>query len=115
MNDYSLQTDLYQVYGNFTSFESVGYRVYGSPSTYTLNNVTYGLLGGSFRFSKESSGGLMLNYGGRVIATGTDHKEAILFFSNKMSKDWKLQAYMLKGFTTSSPDWGAGLTSSFML
>lgn len=111
-NDYSLQSDLYQVSGNFTAFGNIGYRVNGSPVAYTLNNVFFGLLGGSYNFSQETSGGAMLNLSQKTTAMGSSHAEALFFLSHKIEKDWKVQGYALTGFTNSVPDFGAGVTVS---
>lgn len=114
-NDYMLQSDLYQVNGDFTAFGNIGYRVNGSPAAYTLNNVVYGLLGGSYKFSQETSGGAMLNLSQKTSVAGSSHAEALFFVSHKIDKDWKVQGYALKGLTNSVPDSGAGVTFSCIL
>jgi hypothetical protein len=39
--------------------------------------------------------------------------EAIFFVSRKLDKIWKAQGYVLKGFTNSVPDFGAGATIAY--
>lgn len=109
-NDYAVQADVYQTTGRLTGFGTAGYRKYGSPATYTLNNVYYGLLGGSYKFDKATGGGAMFNYSQKVSASSSPHREAIFFVSRKLENNWKAQGYVLKGFTSSVPDWGFGLT-----
>ncbi len=113
-NDYAFQSDLYQVTGDLTTFGTLGYRMYGSPATYTLNNVFYGWLGGSYKFDHASSGGIMFNYSQKVVITGSSHSEVIAFASQKLEDNWKAQGYLLKGFTNSVPDWGAGVNITYL-
>lgn len=113
-NDYAFQSDLYQVKGNLTTFGTVGYRIYGSPATYTLNNVFYGWLGGSYKFGQETNGGIMLNLSQKIVTTGSSHTEVIAFVSHKLEDNWKAQGYVLKGFTNSVPDWGFGANATYL-
>jgi len=114
-NDYSLQTDLYQTTGKMTSFGGIGYKVYGSPASYTLNNVFFGSLGGSYKFNPKTNGGLMFSYKEKTISTGSPHEEAILFARHNIDKVWKIDGYALKGFTKSSPDFGLGVSINHLL
>jgi hypothetical protein len=113
-NDYALQSDLYKVTGSLTTFGTFGYRVYGSPPGYTLSNAFYGSLGGSYKFSPETYGGISYNVGQKVIATGSVHREAMLFVTHKLDKSWKLQGYVLKGFSNSVPDSGLGVSVAYV-
>jgi hypothetical protein len=113
--DYAFQSDVFQLTGRLTSFGTLGYKVYGRPTGYTLNNVFYGLLGGSYQFDQETNGGLMLNLAQKSTATGASRIEAIFFASHKLEKNLKAQGYVLKGFTRSVPDWGIGASIGFLL
>jgi hypothetical protein len=113
-NDYAFQADLYRVQSDLTAFGTLGYRLYGSPATYTLNNVFYGYAGGSYKFSQASSAGLMFNFSQKVVSTGSSHAEAIAFASHKLGEEWKAQGYVLKGYTNSVPDWGAGANITYI-
>ncbi len=113
-NDYAFQADLYRVRHDLTAFGTLGYRLYGSPVAYTLNNVFYGYFGGSYKFSQASSGGLMFNFSEKVVSTGSSHAEAIVFASHKLGEEWKAQGYVLKGYTNSVPDWGAGANITYI-
>jgi len=114
-NDYSLQTDLYHLSGKLTTFGGIGYKDYGSPATYTLNDVFFGSLGCSYKVDQKTNGGLMFLYKEKTIATGSPHEEAILFVRHKIEKNWKLQGYALKGFTKSSADFGLGASINYLL
>jgi len=114
-NDYAFQSDLFQLTGRLTSFGTLGYRVYGRPTGYSLSNVFYGLLGGSYQFDQETYGGMMLNLAQKSTATGASRMEAILFASHKLDQNLKAQGYVLKGFTRSVPDWGIGASIGVLL
>jgi hypothetical protein len=114
-NDYSLQSEIFQLAGNLTKFGILGYKVYGKPAGYTLNNIFYGSLGGSYKFNQETNGGVMLDLSEKNTPTGSSHVEAIFFASHKLKNNWKAQAYFLKGFTSSVPDWGVGASFSLPL
>jgi hypothetical protein len=112
-NDYALQSDVYQVTGRLTTFGTLGYQVYGRPAGYTLNNAFYGWLGGSYKFNPENSGGVMFSFGQKITTTGSSRSEALIFANHKIEKNWKAQGYVLKGFTNSVPDFGAGATVAY--
>lgn len=115
-NDYALQSELYQVTNNLTVFGTLGYKVYGIPAgvAYKLNNVFFGSLGSSFKFSQVTNSGILLNLGQKTTATGSSHVEAIFFASHKIDKNWKARGYVLKGITRSVPNWGSGATVSYL-
>lgn len=114
-NDYAFQTDVFQLTGSLTSFATLGYKIFGRPTGYTLNNAFYGLLGGSYQFDQETYGGMMLNLAQKSTATGESRMEAIIFASHKLDKNLKAQGYVLKGFTRSVPDWGIGASIGVLL
>ncbi len=109
-NDYAFQTNVARMFGHLTTFGSLGYRIYGSPATYTLNNAFYGLLGGSYKFTPETHAGLMVFARQAVLVNGYQRREAMLFVNQKVDPRWKLQGYLIKGFAKASPDYGAGVS-----
>ncbi len=113
-NDYTLQSDVFKVMGDLTVFGTLGYRVYGSPAAYTLNNVFFGSLGVSYKLGQATHAGGMLTGGQKVSATGSSRQEMLLFASHKFEKNWKTQGYLLKGFTNSVPNWGIGATVAYL-
>jgi hypothetical protein len=114
-NDYSLESSIYQAFGDLTAFGTLGYKVYGSPATYRLRNIFYGSFGGSFKYDQATNAGAMIILGQKVTATSSSRTEALLFVSHKLEKDWKLQGYALKGFTNSVPSWGCGASVDYLL
>lgn len=113
-NDYAFQSELYKITGDYTTFGTIGYRVYGSPQGFAFNNVFYGSLGVSYKFSLETSGGILWSGGERITNAVAARSEALAFVSHKLGNSWKAQGYLLKGFTNSVPDWGAGATVAYL-
>jgi hypothetical protein len=113
--DYAFQSEVYQLTGGLTSFGALGYKVYGRPTGYSLNNVFYGYLGGSYKFNQETNGGMMLNLAQKSTEMSSPRIEVVFFASLKLDKSRKVQGYALKGFTNSVPNWGTGASIVFLL
>jgi Putative MetA-pathway of phenol degradation len=107
-NDYSLQADFFKPIGDNTLFGSLGHRWYGSPPGVHLDNVFYGSIGVSHRFSSQSSAGVAYDYRPRIIAGGGEISELTAFWSQRLAGGWKLQPYAVLGFGRASPDYGVG-------
>lgn len=107
-DDYSLQADVYKTFDKFTAFGTLGYKVLGDPAGVNLDNVFYGSLGGSYKFTQKTSGGVILDLRQKASPTGAPQRELTAFVSHKIDKTWKAQAYLVHGFADGSPDWGAG-------
>ena len=107
-NDYVTQVDIYKGFGKFTAIAGIGYRVYGNPSFGTLDNVFYGSIGGAYRISQTTSIGAFYDYRPKITDAGSEISEVLSFVSYKVSDQWKLQGYFVKGFSDGSPDYGGG-------
>ena len=109
------ETDLYlelkpfYVRGSATWFGTAGYKIYGDPPAIDYRNVWYGTLGGMWRHSQQLSVGAMLSGRQKVTATSDTRRTVMAFATRSLAADTRLQAYLLKGFGESSPDWGGGL------
>jgi len=108
-NDYSAQADLYKFMGDFTLLGSLGYKYRGDPTGIDLDNVLMVSAGGTFKFSPDVKGGLVFDYRESAISGNDSIQELTGFVSRRLGEAWKLQVFVLTGFTDSSPDWGAGL------
>ncbi len=113
-DDYAIEATLFKASERLSPFGAVGYKIYGSPAAYTLNNVFYGSLGASYKLSQESSVGAMLIEGQKVMAKRSARSELILFGSRTFDRNWKIQGYLLKGLTSSVPDWGGGVLIDYI-
>ncbi len=108
-NDYYLKADVYKYFDKFTLMGTAGYKVSGDPAGVDLDNALFGSVGGVYRFTPETRGGLFYDYRESAFSTSDSIRELTGFVSRKMNEDWRLQVYALTGFSDSSPDLGGGL------
>ena len=113
-NDYIGQIDLYQSFGDFTALGTIGYRVYGDTSSAPLDNVFFGSLGGSYKIALGTSAGVIYDYRPAITTNGSAISETTAFLNHKISDNWKAQAYLVKGFSSGSPDYGVGALVSYV-
>jgi len=106
--DYAVQLDFFKPFDATTLFGSIGYRIYGDPPGQTLRDVPYAAIGASYRMSQQASVGVAYDYRPRIVDGGGKVSEATLFWSNRLSPQWKLQVYGVVGFADASPDAGIG-------
>ena len=66
-------------------------------------------VGSIYKFTPEVNGGLFFDYRESAINGNDSIQELTAFVSRRMTDDWRLQLYVLTGFTDSSPDWGGGI------
>jgi len=110
-NDYGAQVDVYKnLDNNLTLYTGLGYTILGSSDFIHLNNVFNFVAGGSLKLDAERSVGLQYDAREKVTDDGSPLNELTAFYTQKLDPQWKLQAYVLKGFSDGSPDWGAGVT-----
>lgn len=108
-NDYSVQADFFKFADQLTLVGSVGYKFRGDPTGYDLENVLMASVGSIYKFTPEVNGGLFFDYRESAINGNDSIQELTAFVSRRMTDDWRLQLYVLTGFTDSSPDWGGGI------
>jgi hypothetical protein len=107
-NDYSLQADAYKVIDDFTPFATLGYRILGSPPGLSLNNIWFASAGATYRLTAATAVGAALDLQEKSSDTVANVSELTGFITHNLDRHWKLQGYVLTGFTTSSPDFGLG-------
>src|SRR4029077_4705287 len=88
--DYAVQLDFFKPFDATTLFGSIGYRIYGNPPGQTLRDVPYAAIGASYRMSQQASVGVAYDYRPRIVDGGGKVSEATLFWSNRLSPQWKL-------------------------
>jgi hypothetical protein len=113
-NDYAAQLYAYKAIGDFTPSLVYGYEVLGSSAEVPLDNVHYGAVGGDYRFSELTRGGVEYRSVQKAAATAAEQREAVLYVNRAIGKDAYLGAYLLKGYSAGSPDSGYGLSISSM-
>jgi len=107
-NDYGLQVRLSRVVGKWYLAGTAGYREQGSPAGLHLRNVAYGQLDIIRTLGHHNSLGLSTFYNQASLATGTTRLMSAAYFTHHMDRDWSATFYLMKGYTRSSPDVGAG-------
>lgn len=108
-NDFSVQAEIYRVLGSHTLFGTLGFKKMGDPDGIDLKDPLYTSLGWSFRATQETALGLSYDFRQKIQNSGSPLREATGFLTHKLDKDWKLQAYLVSGFSKASPDIGGGL------
>lgn len=111
--DVYAQLDVYKVSGAWTPFATLGYKAIGDTASTNYNNVVYSALGTTYKFDDKSSAGVRWFMRQKTTDTNDPRRELTLFASHKLSSNWKLQGYAIKGFSDASPDWGLGATIGY--
>ena len=107
-NDFTVKADFLKFTEKVTWIGSVGYRFRGQPPGATLDDALLASAGGIYKFNGDTRAGMFFDY--RESSIGADPtQELSVFLSNRISTDWRLQAFVFRGFTDSGADWGAGL------
>jgi len=108
--DYSVFVDLYQPIGDALAFGTVGWTKKGDPDGVDYRDPWYATLGMSYRLRHGFSVGMFHDYRQKVTTHGSRVSETAAYVEHKLSQQFKLQAYVLVGFSDASPDRGAGAT-----
>ena len=108
-DDVYVQADAYLPPINATiPFGTIGYKFLGSPPGVDLRDVVYGAVGFQHALSPQRSIGLSW-YGQEAPVVGGDPQSELTGFLNqRLSADWKAQAYAVLGLAKGSPDFGIG-------
>lgn len=108
--DYSVFADVYQPIGNALAFGTVGWTKKGDRDGVDYRDPWYATLGLSYRLRHGFTVGIFHDYRQRVTTHGSHVSETTVYVEHKISQQFKLQAYVLVGFSNASPDRGAGAT-----
>lgn len=112
-NDYVLQLDVYKKIQQWTIFGGIGYSDLGSSFDIPLRNVYNASVGSTYKLSDKINLGMAYDYREKSSSTGFAQNELTAFYIHKFDKSWKGQAYLLKGFSDGSPDWGGGVSVAY--
>ena len=110
--DHSFEVDFTKVYDKITVFSTVGYKVFGDPDDYDLDNVFYGSIGAQYSLDEISRLGLIYDIRDRTTDSGHGISELTGYYGRTLSEHWRLMVYGVAGLSDGSPDWGAGITLS---
>lgn len=110
--DQSLLLDVLYPLGESSAFAVVGRTKKGDPDGVDYRDPWFSTLGFSHRLSDAVNLGAMYDYRQKLTASGDPVSEATLFVERKFAERYKLQGYLVRGFSDASPEAGAGLTLS---
>jgi hypothetical protein len=108
-NDYAVQTDVYRTLDKHTLFGTLGYKKMGDPNGIDLKDPFYASLGWSFRATQASALGLSYDFRQKILDGGAPLREVTGFVTHKLDPHWKLQGYLVSGYSNASPDLGGGV------
>ncbi len=111
--DFYAQADVYQVYGDWAPFATLGYRVLGDSADFELENGLYASVGASYRWSEPTRVGAVFDWRQRAVSGGDAAVELTLFATHRLNERLRVQAYVLAGFSDASPDHGVGGVLSY--
>ena len=108
-NDYAVQTEIYRMLGSSTLFGTLGYKKMGDPAGTDLKDPFFTSVGWSYKVSQVTTLGLSYDFRQKVQDSGAPLRDATAFATHKLDEHWKLQAYLVTGFSKASPDLGGGM------
>ena len=111
--DFAIQGDLYKTISRFTLSATFGYRVLGNPAGVTFHNVLYGAAGIGYQLSSRTSIGTSYNMGQSPVKL-QDSRDISIYVSQRVSDNFRLNIYGLRGLSERSPDWGGGLNLRYV-
>ncbi|HET7359936.1 MAG TPA: transporter [Rhodanobacteraceae bacterium] len=112
-NDYGVNLDLYKGIGAWTLFGGAGYTDYGSSAFIRLHNGANANVGANYKVGGNDTVGGYYYYREKISDSGYAQDEASLFWNHRFDTAWRLQTYVLTGFSKGSPDWGAGASLKY--
>ncbi len=108
--DYSFRLGLYKVFDKLTPYVKGGYKFYGRAK---LNDVFFVSTGLSYKVNSTIAAGFDYAWREKVSDTGAERNRITGFSSQKLTKNWGLQEYIIKGFGRSTAAWGGGISISY--
>ncbi|SNX60771.1 hypothetical protein SAMN06296273_2240 [Nitrosomonas ureae] len=111
--DYAIQGDLFKTISKLTLSATLGYRILGNPSGITFHNVLYGAAGVGYQLSPTVTMGTSYTMGQSPVRL-EDSRDLMLYISQRVTNNFRLNAYGIRGFSDRSPDWGGGINLRYI-
>jgi hypothetical protein len=89
-------------------FGGAGFMKYGSSQYIVLHNGWNANLGAGYKLDDANDIGAYLYFREKISDSGYAQRELSGYWNHRFGNAWRLQAYVLGGFSDGSPDWGAG-------
>lgn len=104
--DYAVQVDVAKAFGAVTAFGTLGWKDMGDSD---FDDPVFASLGVAMKVAPATTVGAAYDWREKLTSRSDPISEMSLFVSQKLSAQWKLQVYGVKGFSDNSPDWGGGV------
>lgn len=111
--DYALQVEGEQAIGKNFINGGIGYKWLGDPAGINLRNVVYGVVGGGYKPTAETTVGVAYDFAQAARSGGKAPQEVSLYASQRLTKNVKLNGSIFAGLSDGSPDWGAGVSLGY--
>ncbi len=111
--DTMVQWDVFKRGGTITPFATLGYQFLGRSTSYPMKNGAYATAGLAGQASPDVTLGVAGNWRQPIVEGGKSGVEAMAFVQDKLSEQSRIQAFVLHGFTDSSPTIAVGLTFGY--
>lgn len=108
--DYTLELAPFRKVGVNTLFATLGYKVYGDTATTDYNNVWLAKAGLMSNITDKQALGLMGSFRQKSTLSSHPRRELMAFHTYRISKQTKLQTFLMTGFTDASPDVAGGIS-----
>jgi hypothetical protein len=112
-NDYALQGYAEKSWGAVSVSVGVGYKWLGRSTGAKFDGVKFGSFGGEYKLSNDSSMGIGYDWASARVAGGIRPKEFSLYGSQRLNKNYKLNAVLYRGLSDASPDGGGTVSVSY--
>ena len=112
-NDYGVNLDAYKGLGAWTVFGGAGYMKYGSSQYIVLHNGWNANFGAGYKLDASNDIGAYFYFRQKISDSGYAERELTGYWNHHFGNAWRLQAYVLGGFSDGSPDWGVGGSMSY--
>ncbi len=110
--DYTLELAPFGLLGRTTLFGALGYRWYGDTAATDYRDVWLARLGFSHPVTATQSLGLSAGFRQANRAGRDDRRSLTLFHGWEPAPHWKLQSYLIKGFSDATADIAGGMNLS---
>jgi hypothetical protein len=106
--DFSVQADAFKTIEDLTVFGTLGFKVFGDPAGFNLNNAVFISAGASQRMNRAFSFGGSLDWREATSRFSSDRLELSPFASYHLTESMRLTGYGVVGLSNGSPDLGGG-------
>lgn len=108
--DFGLNAEVYKTINSWTPYLNLGYKWKGSPDNIEYNNIWTTSLGFDYAVNRDLILGASYDWQEKVTRFSDNAKEGSIYANYYLNDNNKINGYLLRGFSDSSPNWGGGVT-----